>query len=66
MQKQINEDNIYKSKVQLAKVNHRAVPKDSVMNPGDRISLFLRECMETPVVRLFMGKTLAIRLMVAG
>jgi hypothetical protein len=66
MQKQINEDNFYKSKVQLAMVNHRAVPKDSVINPGDRISLFPRECMETPVVRLFMGKTLAIKLMVAG
>jgi hypothetical protein len=35
MQKQINEENIYKSKVQLAMVNHRAVPKASVIHPGD-------------------------------
>jgi hypothetical protein len=37
MQKQINEDTIYKSKVHLAMVNHRAVPKDSVINPCDRL-----------------------------
>ena len=32
-------------KVQLAMVNHRAVPKDSMIQPGDRLSLFPREYM---------------------
>ena len=31
--------------VQLAMVNHRAVSKDSVIHPGDRLSLFPREYM---------------------
>ncbi len=35
--------NIPLDMVQLAMVNHRAVPKDSIINPGDRISLFPRE-----------------------
>ena len=30
-------------KVQLAMVNHRAVSKDSMIHPGDRLSLFPRE-----------------------
>jgi len=29
--------------VSLAMVNHRSVPKDSVVHPGDRLSLFPRE-----------------------
>jgi hypothetical protein len=29
--------------VSLAMVNHRSVPKDSVIHPGDRLSLFPRE-----------------------
>jgi hypothetical protein len=29
--------------VSLAMVNHRSVPKDSVLHPGDRLSLFPRE-----------------------
>jgi molybdopterin converting factor small subunit len=29
--------------VSLAMVNHRSVPKDSVIHPGDRVSLFPRE-----------------------
>jgi len=29
--------------VSLAMVNHRSVPKDSVIQPGDRLSLFPRE-----------------------
>ncbi len=29
--------------VQLAMVNYRAVPKNSIINPGDRLSLFPRE-----------------------
>lgn len=29
--------------VQLAMVNHRAVPLSSTINPGDRLSLFSRE-----------------------
>ena len=29
--------------VQLAMVNFRAVPKDSIIKPGDRLSLFSRE-----------------------
>ncbi len=33
------------NKVQLAMVNHRAVPKDTVIQPGDRLSLFPREYM---------------------
>ena len=32
-------------RVQLAMVNHRAVSKDSVIHPGDRLSLFPREYM---------------------
>jgi hypothetical protein len=32
-------------KVQLAMVNHRAVSKDSMIQPGDRLSLFPREYM---------------------
>lgn len=35
--------NIPLDMVQLAMVNHRAVPKDSIINPGDRISVFPRE-----------------------
>ncbi len=35
--------NIPLDMVQLAMVNHRAVPKDSIINPGDRIALFPRE-----------------------
>jgi hypothetical protein len=35
--------NIPLEMVQLAMVNHRAVPKASVIHPGDRISLFPRE-----------------------
>ena len=30
-------------KVQLAMVNHRSVPKDSSVGPGDRLSLFPKE-----------------------
>lgn len=30
-------------KVQLAMVNHRSVPRDSSVCPGDRLSLFPRE-----------------------
>ena len=33
-------------KVQMAMCNHRAVPKDAVVNPGDRLALFP---MEYPV-----------------
>ena len=29
--------------VNLAMVNHRSVPQDSVIHPGDRLSLFPRE-----------------------
>lgn len=29
--------------VSLAMVNHRSVPRDSVVQPGDRLSLFPRE-----------------------
>ena len=29
--------------VSLAMVNHRSVPKDSMIHPGDRLSLFPRE-----------------------
>ncbi len=29
--------------VSLVMVNHRSVPKDSVIHPGDRLSLFPRE-----------------------
>ncbi len=29
--------------VQLAMVNHRAVSKDSTINPGDRLALFSKE-----------------------
>ncbi len=29
--------------VQLLMVNHRAVPKDSAIHPGDRVALFPRE-----------------------
>ena len=29
--------------VQLAMVNHRAVPKNSVIHPGDRLALFPKE-----------------------
>ncbi len=35
--------NIPLEMVQLAMVNHRAVPKASVIHPGDRLSLFPRE-----------------------
>jgi sulfur carrier protein ThiS len=35
--------NIPSDIVQLAMVNHRAVPKDSAIHPGDRLSLFSRE-----------------------
>ena len=35
--------NIPLDMVQLAMVNHRAVAKDSIISPGDRISLFPRE-----------------------
>ena len=35
--------NIPLDMVQLAMVNHRAVAKDSIINPGARISLFPRE-----------------------
>jgi len=31
--------------VQLMMVNHRAVPPDYVVNPGDRVALFPREYM---------------------
>jgi hypothetical protein len=30
-------------KVQLAMVNHRSVPKEASVSPGDRLSLFPRE-----------------------
>lgn len=30
-------------KVQLAMVNHRSVPKETCVSPGDRLSLFPRE-----------------------
>lgn len=30
-------------RVQLAMVNHRAVPRDQVIHPGDRVSLFPKE-----------------------
>ena len=33
------------NKVQLAMVNHRAVSKDTVIHPGDRLALFPREYM---------------------
>ncbi len=29
--------------VQLAMVNHRAVPKNSIIHPGDRLALFPKE-----------------------
>ena len=32
-------------RVQLAMVNHRAVPPDQVIHPGDRVSLFPKEYM---------------------
>jgi hypothetical protein len=31
------------NKVQVAMVNYRAVPKNSTIHPGDRISLFPKE-----------------------
>lgn len=37
--------NIPLEMVQLAMVNHRAVPRESVICPGDRLSLFPREYM---------------------
>lgn len=38
---QIN--NIPENMVQLAMVNHRAVPKDATIRPGDRLALFPKE-----------------------
>ena len=35
--------NIPVEKVQLAMVNHRSVPKESSVGPGDRLSLFPKE-----------------------
>jgi len=35
--------NIPVNMVQLARVNHRAVPKNSIIHPGDRLALFPRE-----------------------
>jgi len=35
--------NIPVNMVQLAMVNHRAVPKKSIIHPGDRLALFPRE-----------------------
>jgi hypothetical protein len=35
--------NIPYEMVQLAMVNYRAVPKDSAIHPGDRLSLFPKE-----------------------
>lgn len=35
--------NIPEENVQMAMVNFKAVPKDSVIHPGDRLSLFPRE-----------------------
>jgi molybdopterin converting factor small subunit len=32
-------------RVQLVMVNHRAVPSEHVVNPGDRVALFPREYM---------------------
>ncbi|MFC1812546.1 hypothetical protein ACFL03_07630 [Thermodesulfobacteriota bacterium] len=37
--------NIPLEMVQLAMINHRAVPRESVIHPGDRLSLFPREYM---------------------
>lgn len=30
--------------VQLAMINHKAVPGDSMISPGDRVALFPKEC----------------------
>ncbi len=35
--------NIPVNMVQLAMVNHRAVPKKSIIHPGDRLALFPKE-----------------------
>lgn len=31
------------NRIQLAMVNHRAVPKNSIIHPGDRLALFPKE-----------------------